>query len=87
MHVYTGEEGTDLLWSLSAFLLFGSKFTWLYNISDAHAKSRGHISSNLFFTHCTRTWLFLACCSLRGISTGDTIVQFFILIKEVKVWG
>ena len=45
--VHTGVDGADLQLNLSAFLLFGSKFPYLYNIPGAHANSRGHISFSL----------------------------------------
>ena len=45
---------------------------WSYDILDANADSRGHPSSNLSFTRCTWTCLFLACHSnnLRSTSAG-----------------
>ena len=43
----------------SSFCFFGSKSPWLCNISDAHANSCSHISSNLLLIHCTWTYLLL----------------------------
>ena len=58
---HTGADCTDFLWKLSAFLSFGSKSPWLYNIPDAHANSHDHIFSNLTLTHCMWTCFLLAC--------------------------
>ena len=43
------------------FLLFTSKSHCLYDISDIHANSRGHIFSSLPLKRCASTCLLLAC--------------------------
>ena len=69
-YIHTGLDDTVLLWNVSAFLLFGLKSLWLYNIPDALTNSHGHLSSILLLTHCMWTCLFLAChpCSFCSIS-------------------
>ena len=78
---HTGANGTYLQWNLFSIQLFGSKSRWLYNILDAHANSRGHISSNPKITRFSMaptqfTWssflLTLPPRYLCGVLTGET---------------
>ena len=65
-------QGVNLRWNL---FCFRSKTSWLYNIPDTYANSRGH-KSNLPLTRYTWICLLLACHprNLRGISAENTCV-------------
>ncbi len=77
MNTHRRADGTDLRWYSSAFLVFGWKAPWLYNILDADANSCGHISK-LVLTSCVWTRLLLICYTrnLRGI-LGKPLRPFY----------
>ena len=64
LHTHTHTHVAVWFFCETSLPLFFSawKFSWLY-IQDSHANFHCHISSNPLLTHCTCTYLLLACYS------------------------